>query len=497
MTLGSSKYVAAFDLGTTSARVIIFDEYGSPQAACQRPLTQIFPKEGWVEQDPMEMFRQQLACFKGALSDLNILPSDISAIGITNQRETTVVWEKATGRPIYPAIVWQDHRTTEQCEALGAHSLMIRERTGLKLDPYFSATKIRWILDHVSGARAKAQAGELLFGTVDSWLIWNLTGGKRHMTDITNASRTLLANIRTGRWDEELLGMFGVPASMLPEITPCCGMLAESDPEVLGALIPISGTAGDQQSAAIGQACFRPGMTKNTYGTGGFLLMNTGKTAPLSDHLLSTVGWEVGGDRSYALEGSVFIAGAVVQWLKDGLGLFRTSAEIETLASQVQDNGEVYLVPAFVGLGAPYWDPFARGMIIGITRGTSRAHIARAALESIAFQCNEVLQVMAADTGAPVEELRVDGGAAENDLLMQFQADLANVPVVRPVVTETTALGAAYLAGLGIGLWEDFSEIESLWRRERIFEPKMSQDRREYLTKQWHRAVARTRGWEQ
>lgn len=492
--------IAALDLGTTSARTLIFNEHGRPLAACQRPLKQYFPKDGWVEQDPREIWHKQNFCLLNSLSDLGLKPDALTALGITNQRETTIVWDAESGEPIYNAIVWQDRRTADFCEELKKEGFepLITDKTGLCLDPYFTASKIRWILDHVEGAREKAQKGLLKFGTVDSWLIWNLTGGRAHVTDVTNASRTLLFDIRSLRWDEELCELFKIPLSMLPRVMNSSGVIAHTDKKIAGAEIPICGVAGDQQAAAFGQACFSPGMTKNTYGTGGFLLMNTGEHPKFSENrLLSTVAWSIENKASYALEGSVFVAGAVVQWLREGIGLFKESAEIETLAREVEDNGGVYFVPAFVGLGAPYWDPHARGQIIGLTRGTTRAHIARAALESIAFQCNDVLRAMMSDSGTHLTEMRVDGGASENDLLMQFQADISGVPVVRPEVTETTALGAAYLAGLGCGVWQSTQEIEKLWRRERTFEPSMSQDQRDYLTAQWGRAVARSKGWEQ
>lgn len=497
---GTTELIASLDLGTTSARAIIFNAEGRPLAASQKPLTQYFPHDGWVEQDAEEIWQKQKECLLGTLADLKLSGSGLRALGITNQRETTIVWSKKTGKPIYRAIVWQDRRTAAFCERLhdSGFEPLIHDKTGLCLDPYFSASKVRWILDNVEGAREKALAGELLFGTVDSWLIWNLTGGLGHVTDVSNASRTLLFNIHNCRWDEELLDIFGIPASMLPRVVPSSGLIGRTARAILGAPIDICGAAGDQQAATFGQACFKPGMTKNTYGTGGFLLMNTGSTPKLSDNrLLSTIGWTIPGATSYALEGSVFVAGAVVQWLREGVGLIDTSAEIESLARQVKDNGGVCLIPAFVGLGAPYWDPHARGLMIGLTRGTTRAHIARAALESITFQCNDVLRAMMNDAGARLTELRVDGGASENDLMMQFQADISGVPVVRPEVVETTALGAAYLAGLGCGVWKSTEEIEKLWRRERTFEPTMSQDQREFLTTQWGRAVARSKGWEQ
>lgn len=493
-------YVLSLDSGTTSARAIIFDHKGQPVAASQMPVRQTFPSDGWVEQDPLELFEAQKKCLSLVFDKSGLPLQSILSLGITNQRETTIVWEKTSGKPVYPAIVWQDRRTARYCEELHLNGLepWIHEKTGLRLDPYFSASKIRWILENVPGAKEKAQRGELAFGTVDSWLIWNLTGGV-HITDVTNASRTLLMNIRSLRWDEELLDLFEIPPSMLPAIVPSCGEIAWTTPEGAGGIWMIGGVAGDQQAATFGQACFVPGMAKNTYGTGGFLLMNTGEAPRLSRHrLLSTVlpalGFKV---PNYALEGSVFVAGAVVQWLRDSLSLFEHSSDVEALAASVADNGGVYMVPAFSGLGAPHWDPHARGLIVGLTRASNKGHLARAALESIAFQCNDVLRAMSRDAETELTELRVDGGACGNDLLMQFQADISGVPVIRPVVTETTALGAAYLAGLGCGMWDDPEQIRRLWRASRVFEPRMSEDERTYLTEQWGRALARSKGWEQ
>jgi len=497
-----SRYVLALDQGTTSSRAILFDRDGKAVATAQQEFRQIFPQPGWVEHDATEIWGSQLACARKVLQSAGCAAADLVALGITNQRETTLVWERATGRPIANAIVWQDRRTADLCATLRASGVeeRVTEKTGLLLDPYFSGTKIAWLLDNVPGARARAERGELAFGTVDAWLVWQLTSGRVHVTDLSNASRTLLFNLHTLEWDDELLQLLKVPRSMLPRLVPSSDVVASSSPDVLGAAVKIAGIAGDQQAATFGQACFAPGMAKNTYGTGCFLLMNSGH-APRRSHnrLLCTVGWRLGnkGADTYCLEGSVFVGGAVVQWLRDGLGFFANSAEVEALAAQVADNGGVYLVPAFAGLGSPHWDPNARGMMIGMTRGTTRAHVARAALESIAFQSAELVVAMQGDASSPVTELRVDGGAARNDLLMQFQADLVGVPVVRPAVTETTALGAAYLAGLAVGFWSGTEEIASLWRVERRFEPKIAAGKREALVREWKRAVERAKGWAQ
>ncbi len=495
------KYVLALDQGTTSSRAILFDAQARPVAVAQQEFRQIYPQPGWVEHDGHEIWSTQLDCARRALREAGVKAADVAAIGVTNQRETTLVWDRASGLPIAPAIVWQDRRTADDCAALreaGAED-GVRAKTGLLLDPYFSGTKIAWLLDHIPGARRRAERGELAFGTVDTWLIWNLTGGRDHVTDVSNASRTQLFNLATLDWDDELLALLRVPRALLPRVTSSSEVMGQTEAGLFGAPIVIAGNAGDQQAATFGQACFAPGMAKNTYGTGGFMLMNVGGTPQVSQNrLLSTVGWRVGADpAAYMLEGSVFVAGAVVQWLRDGMGMFTRSEEVETLARQVGDNGGVYVVPAFVGLGAPYWDPDARGLIIGLTRGTTRAHVARAALESIAFQSAEVLAAMQRDAATPLTELRVDGGASRNDLLMQFQADISGVPVVRPAVTETTALGAAYLAGLATGLWAGCDEIAAMWRIERRFEPAMEAARREELMNQWSRAVGRARGWEQ
>ena len=496
-------HVLALDQGTTSSRAIVFDESGSVVAMAQREFQQIFPRPGWVEHDPLEIWESQLAVAIEALARAGLAASEISALGITNQRETTVVWDRATGVPIGNAIVWQDRRTADECERLKRQGLepRFRERTGLVLDPYFSGTKLAWMLDHFPGAREAAESGRLAFGTVDSWLIWNLTGGL-HLTDVTNASRTLLYDLDAGDWSEELLAALRIPRAVLPEIRSSSEVYGETLPPLFGSPIPIAGVAGDQQAALFGQACLAPGMVKNTYGTGCFLLMNTGDRPVRSRHeLLTTPAWRIGerigGRTDYALEGSVFVAGAVVQWLRDGLGLIRSSSEIEALAASVPDSGGVVLVPAFTGLGAPHWDAYARGALVGITRGTTAAHIARAALEGIAFQVVDVLSAMEADSGVPVAELRVDGGATANDLLMQLQADLAGVPVVRPRVQETTALGAAYLAGLATGVWQGTDEISARWQVERTFEPALDPARSAELRRRWSRAVERAKAWEE
>lgn len=491
------KYVLALDQGTTSSRAILFDRSGRPVSVAQRELGQHYPQPGWVEHDPVEIWSGQLHCARQALSTARAGPDEVAAIGIANQRETTVIWERASGRPIAPAIVWQDRRTSEACARLReqGHELDVSASTGLMLDPYFSATKIGWLLDHVEGARAQAERGELAFGTIDSWLIWNLTG--QHATDPSNASRTSLFNLTRLDWDEQMLSLFGIPRSILPRVRPSSCILGRALAEHLGAPIAVAGVAGDQQAATFGQACFAPGMAKNTYGTGCFLLVNTGPQPQVSlNRLLATVGWQLeSGPPTYLLEGSVFVAGAVVQWLRDGLGLIREASEVESLALQVGDAGGVFLVPAFAGLGAPYWDSEARGTIVGLTRGSTRAHLARAALESIALQSAELLAAVQDDCGGAVTELRVDGGAARNDLLMQMQADALGIAVVRPAVTETTALGAAYLAGLAVGFWSGPDQIASMWAVDRVFEPSWSQDRRQARLAQWKRAVERSRRW--
>src|SRR3954463_6847101 len=469
-------YILALDQGTTSSRALVFDQTGNVRGTAQKEFRQVFPQPGWVEHDPREILASQTGVAAEALMRAGLSARDIAAIGIANQRETTLVWDRATGEPVYNAIVWQDRRTAVHCEQLkaaGSEALFTR-KTGLLLDAYFSATKLHWILANVAGARAKARAGQLAFGTVDSWLIWHLFGGRVHYTDTTNASRTLLYNIHEGCWDDELLEMLDIPRSLLPEVGPSSGMITQTKGDVFAANIPITGVAGDQQGALFGQCCYTSGMVKKTYGTGCFMLMNTG-TRPRASHnrLLTTMAWTRDRTATYALEGSVFVGGAVVQWLRDGLGIIRTSAEVESLASSVPDSDGVYFVPAFTGLGAPHWNPHARGTLSGLTRGTTRAHIARAALEAIAFQSAEVLAAMQKDAARPLIELRVDGGATANNLLMQFQADVLGVPVVRPRVTETTALGAAYLAGLGVGFWRSPDELARNWQVERRFEPRM------------------------
>jgi glycerol kinase len=490
------SFLLALDQGTTSSRAIVFDHAGEVRSAAQRETTQLFPQPGWVEQDPLEIWRTQLQCAQQALADAGLRAQDIAAIGITNQRETTIVWDRDTGQPICNAIVWQDRRTAAMCDKLKAEGLqaLFQGRTGLVLDAYFSGTKLRWILDQVPGARKRAEAGKLCFGTVDSWLIWQFTG--KHLTDATNASRTLLFNVHNTDWDDKLLGLLGVPRSMLPRVVGCSEVCAHTEPGLLGASSPIAGIAGDQQAALFGQRCTAPGMVKNTYGTGCFMLMNTGERPVNSNRgLITTVAWRVGSRKQYALEGSVFIAGAAIQWLRDGLGLIRASSDVDGLAAQVPDNGGVYLVPAFAGLGAPHWDPYARGTLIGLTRGSTAAHLARATLESIAYQTADILDAMQADSGIALKELRVDGGATRSDLLMQFQADVLNVPVVRPRLLESTAMGAAYLAGLAVGYWQSTAELDAQWKPERVFEPRMSEIEREALKSTWHQAVTRSKGW--
>jgi glycerol kinase len=493
-------YLLALDQGTTSSRAIIFDEQGGIVNVAQKEFTQIYPQAGWVEHDPGEIWSSQLSVTVEALASARIAPDAVAAIGITNQRETTLVWDRKTGEPVYNAIVWQDRRTAGFCDQLRRDGVEpeVQARSGLLLDPYFSGTKLRWILDNVPGARQRAEAGELAFGTVDTWLIWNLTRGAVHATDPSNASRTLLYNIRTGDWDDELLRILGVPRAVLPEVRPSSGSFGATSHENMPGHIVVAGVAGDQQAALFGQACFTPGVTKNTYGTGCFMLMQTGTTPVAStNRLLTTVAWNTGGATEYALEGSVFIGGAVVQWLRDGLKIIRTAPEIEELAASVPDNGGVYLVPAFAGLGAPHWDAYARGAMLGLTRGVTSAHIARAALESIAFQVADLVSAMEADSGIRLEELRVDGGASKNNLLLQFQADLLGVPVIRPQVTETTALGAAYLAGLATGVYGSRTVIASQWQEDRRFMPSMAKEQAAGMRAKWTRAVSRARHWEE
>jgi glycerol kinase len=495
-----ARYVMALDQGTTSSRAIVFDERGAVVAVDQHELTQHYPQPGWVEHDPAEIWETQLRAARGALAKARASAGDVAALGVTNQRETTLVWDRATGEPIHRAIVWQSRQTAPLCEELRARGLVdeVRRKTGLVIDAYFSATKLRFILDAVPGAQARAERGELAFGTVDAWLTWKLTGGRVHATEASNASRTMLYDIHARRWDDGLLGELRIPHALLPEVRDSSGSFGEADAAWLGAAIPIAGVAGDQQAALFGQGCFAPGRAKNTYGTGCFLLMNTGKEAPLSKSgLVTTIAWGIGGDVEYALEGSIFVAGAAVQWLRDGLGIVASAAESEAAARSVQGTGGVVLVPAFVGLGAPYWDERARGALVGLTRGTTRAHVIRAALESIAYQSRDVVDCFAGDTGLALDTLRVDGGASQNDWLMQFQADVLGVPVRRPPVLEVTALGAAALAGLAVGFWRDRGALEvATGVGARVFEPHMSSAERESLYARWKRAVERARDWE-
>jgi glycerol kinase len=498
MTDTKHKFILALDQGTTSSRAILFDHNGRITAMAQHPFAQIFPQPGWVEHDAGEIWSSQWAVAAEVLAKANLTGRDIAAIGITNQRETTIVWDRKTGAPIHNAIVWQDRRTAALCDELKAkgYAGKIYEKTGLMIDAYFSGTKVKWLLDHVEGAREKAEKGQLCFGTVDSWLLWKFTRGAVHATDASNASRTMLFNIKTLQWDKELLQWLDVPESMLPEVRQSSEVYAETAPELFSVKIPIAGVAGDQQAALFGQMCIDGGMAKNTYGTGCFMLMNTGEQPVTSkNNLLTTIAWRIKGKTTYALEGSVFVGGAVIQWLRDGLGIIKTAAESEDLAASVKDNGGVYFVPALAGLGAPYWDQYARGAIVGITRGTTAAHIARAALEGIAFQVYELLQAMEADSGKKSVELRVDGGAVANNQLMQFQADIFGSRVVRPHTLETTALGAAYLAGLAVGYWEDVHEIKNQWAIDRKFEPEMDKSKVAELLGYWKKAVQRSINW--
>jgi glycerol kinase len=495
MIISMTKYILAFDQGTTSSRSIIFDHQGEILTIAQKEIRQIFPQPGWVEHDANEIWSSQIGVANEALARIGILARNIAAIGITNQRETTIVWERKTGKPIHNAIVWQDRRTANYCDELKAtgYEEIFQQKTGLAINAYFSGTKLKWLLDSVPNAREQAKRGELAFGTVDSWLIWKLTGGELHITDVTNASRTLLFNIHTQDWDNELLSIIDLPRSLFPQIQSSSQIYGYTSEGLLGSRIPIAGIAGDQQAATFGQASLQCGMAKNTYGTGCFILLNTGERPMLSDHkLLTTIAWRINERTNYALEGSIFVAGAVVQWLRDGLGIIKHSEDVETLAASVPDNGGVYFVPAFVGLGAPYWDSYARGTISGLTRGSTSAHIARAALESIAYQTADVIEAMHQDSKLALSELRVDGGASRNDLLMQFQADILGMPVVRPKIIETTALGAAYLAGLAVGYWDE-AEIVQQWQLEKRFEPTISTDHRLTLLDLWHRAIAQTR----
>ncbi|MES2418376.1 MAG: glycerol kinase GlpK [Bacteroidota bacterium] len=493
-----SQYILSLDQGTTSSRAIIFDKKGEVIAVAQKEFNQIFPKSGWVEHDPLEIWSSQASVAAEATVKAGINGKNIAAMGITNQRETVVVWNKNTGAPIYNAIVWQDRRTAAYCDELkqAGKEELIRNKTGLIIDAYFSATKIKWVLDNVPGARAQAEAGDLICGTIDTWLIWNFTRGELHVTDVTNASRTLLFNIHTMAWDDELLELFTIPRAMLPVVKQSSEVYGETKTTLFAHAIPIAGIAGDQQAALFGQMCTQPGMVKNTYGTGCFMLMNIGKEPKLSNNnLLTTVAWQINGQTAYALEGSIFIAGAVVQWLRDGLGLIKTAADIEELALRVEDTGGVYFVPAFAGLGAPYWDSNARGTIVGLSRGTTAAHLARAAIEAIAYQTADVLKAMEADAGVKIKELRVDGGATANNILMQFQANLLSCKVIKPRVVETTALGAAYLAGLATGYWKNIAEIQQLWESDKVFDPAESTEETAKGFKEWKRAIKATQSW--
>jgi glycerol kinase len=489
------NYILALDQGTTSSRAIVFNQQGNMIALAQKEFAQIYPQPGWVEHDATEIWSAQVGVLAEAVLKAGITPKQIAALGITNQRETTILWDKETGKPVYNAIVWQDRRTAELCDKLKeSHGHLIQDKTGLIVDAYFSATKIKWILDNVEGVRQKAAAGKILFGTVDSWLVWNLTGGKIHISDVSNASRTLVFNIHTLSWDDELLQLFDIPKNILPEVRSSSEVYGETAGQLLASKIPIAGIAGDQQAALFGQMCTERGMVKNTYGTGCFMLMNIGEKAILSkNNLVTTVAWKIGDQVHYALEGSIFIGGAVVQWLRDGLGIISSSSEVEALAQKVEDNGGVYLVPAFAGLGAPHWNGHARGTIVGMTRGTTAAHIARAALESIAFQTAEVLKAMESDADISIKELRVDGGATVNNLLMQIQANMLGAKVIRPKITETTAMGAAYLAGLAIGYWSDIEDIKNQWKLDQLFEPATANASE--LLKGWQRAIHAAKAW--
>ncbi len=492
------KFILALDQGTTSSRAIIFDRKGTIRARSQKEFNQIFPKPGWVEHDPMEIWSSQVGVAAEAMSKLGIDGANLAGIGITNQRETTIVWDKRTGEPVYNAIVWQDRRTSEFCDELKAKDLdvVIRKKTGLVIDAYFSGTKVKWILDNVKGARKLAEKGHLAFGTIDTWLVWKFTAGKTHVTDVSNASRTMLFNIHTLEWDKELLEILSIPSSMLPRVGSSSEIYDHTSPSVFAKKVPISGIAGDQQAALFGQMCVDDGMVKSTYGTGCFILANTGnKPFESKNQMLTTIAWKIGENTTYALEGSVFVAGAVVQWLRDGLGIINSSAEVETLASQVYDSGDVFFVPSFTGLGAPHWDQYARGTIVGMTRGTTKAHIARAALEAIGFQTAEVIKAMERDSGITISEIRVDGGASANNLLMQFQSNILNKPVIRPQIVETTALGAAYFAGLATGFWSNIEEIKQQWHPEKRFDPIMQKAEVERLTKRWSEAIEKAKGW--
>ncbi|MDE5420238.1 glycerol kinase GlpK [Labilibaculum sp. DW002] len=494
-----NKFILSLDQGTTSSRAIIFNKKGEVVSSAQKELTQIFPKPGWVEHDANEIWSTQAGVAAEAIMSADANGLNIAGIGITNQRETTVVWDRETSQPIYNAIVWQDRRTSKYCDELRAngHADMIQDKTGLIIDSYFSGTKVKWILDNVEGAREKAEAGKLAFGTIDSWLIWKLTQGKVHVTDVSNASRTLLYNIKTLEWDIEMLELLNIPKSMLPEVKSSSEVYGHTVTTLFAHSVPISGIAGDQQAATFGQMCIEPGAVKNTYGTGCFMLCNTGnKPVKSKNNLLTTIGWQINGETTYCLEGSIFMGGAIVQWLRDGLGIIKSSADVEALASSVQDNGGVFMVPALTGLGAPHWDQYARGTIVGLTRGSTAAHIARAALEGIAFQVTDVLKAMEADAGIEIRELRVDGGAAINDLLMQFQSDILDMPVYRPKILETTALGAAYLAGLAVGYWDGVEDIKEQWQMDKKFEPTMPEDEAKRLLTGWDKALGRSKNWD-
>ncbi len=492
------KYILALDQGTTSSRALLFDHNGNICSVAQKEFTQIFPKPGWVEHDPKEIWSSQVAVAAEAMSKISINGTHLQGIGITNQRETTIVWDKKTGEPVYNAIVWQDRRTSAYCDELKEKGLAetIRSKTGLVIDAYFSGTKIKWILDNIPGARAKAEKGDLAFGTVDSWLVWKLTQGRKHVTDVSNASRTMLFNINTLKWDAELLSLFDIPLAMMPEVASSSEIYEYSNTTFFASKVPIGGIAGDQQAAMFGQMCVDEGMVKNTYGTGCFILKNTGSKPFLSkNNLVTTIAWQLNGKVTYALEGSIFIGGAVVQWLRDGLGIISSSAEIESLAALVPDNGDVFFVPSFTGMGAPYWDQYARGVMIGISRGTNRSHIARAALEGIAYQTMDVMKAMEIDTNMQITELRVDGGASANNLLMQFQSDILGIPVIRPEVVETTALGAAYLAGLATGFWNSIDELKNQWKLNRKFSPMLNAEEVNGLKTKWADAVERAKSW--
>ncbi len=494
------QFILAIDQGTTSSRAIVFDHAGNIRASAQKEFTQHFPQPGWVEHDADEIWSTQIGVMHEALAQADLNAKQIAAIGITNQRETALLWDRQTGKPLAPAIVWQDRRTAGICEKLKSdgHETLFRDKTGLVIDSYFSGTKVLWMLENIPGLRERAERGEIAFGTVDSWLIWKLTQGQVHVTDVSNASRTLLYDIKAEKWSDEILGILNIPAAILPEVRSSSEVYAHCHEDHFSAPIPIAGIAGDQQAALFGQMCTQAGRVKNTYGTGCFMLMNIGEQAIPSKHkLLTTIAWKIQGKTEYALEGSIFIAGAVVQWLRDGLGLIRSASEIEALALSVPDNGGVYLVPAFAGLGAPHWDPYARGILAGITRGTKAGHLARAALEGIAYQVSDILDVMKADSGIGLQELRVDGGAATNDLLMQFQSDMLGVPVLRPKTLETTALGAAYLAGLAVGYWKNTKEISEQWQMDRSFTPQMAENLRLSHKAKWTKALERSRAWEE